>query len=82
MTGKVFEKMDKDKKGHLTKDQYLRMTSKLHTEEAMTKLFEALDPSKSGKITREAMEKAHIFFFTDTEDEQHALNLLRGPLVD
>ena len=82
MTGKVFEKLDKEKKGHVTKDDYLRMTKQLHGEEAMTKLYEALDSTKSGKINREAMEKAHVFFFTDTEDEQHPLNLLRGPLVD
>ena len=82
MTGKAFEKLDKDKKGYVTKDQYLRMTKQMHSEEGMTKLYNELDPSKSGKITREAMERAHIFFFSDTEDEQHPLNLLRGPLVD
>ena len=82
MTGKVFEKLDKDKKGYVTKDQYLRMTRQLHSEEAMTKIFEALDPSKSGKVDRESMERAHTFFFTDTEDEEHPFNLLRGPLVD
>ena len=82
MTGKVFDKLDKDKKGYVTKDQYLRMTRKLNSEEDMEKLYGALDASKSGKVTREAMERAHIFFFTDTENEEHPFNLLRGPLVD
>ena len=82
MTSKVFEKLDKDKKGYVTKDQYLRMTKQLNSEEAMTKLFNELDLSKSGKIDLEAMERAHIFFFTDTEDEKSPLNMLRGPLVD
>ena len=82
MTAKVMRQLDKDNKGYVTKDQYLRMTSKLVTEEDLKRMFDALDETKQGKITCENMEKAHIHFYTDTDDEEHPFNLLRGPLVD
>ena len=82
ITAKVFEKLDKDKKGYVTKDNYLRMTKQLNSEETVAKIFEALDASKSGKVDREAMERMYTFFFTDTEDEKHPFNFLRGPLLD
>ena len=81
MTTKVFEQMDKEKKGYLTKDQYLRMTSKLLNEKDLQRLYDALDETKQGKISPGAMERAHAFFFTNTDDEEHPFNLLRGPLV-
>ena len=82
MTAKVMQQLDKDNKGYCTRDQYLRMTSKLVKEEDLKRMFDALDESKQGKVTRENLEKAHIHFFTDTDDEEHPFNMLRGPLVD
>ena len=82
MTTKVFEQLDKEKNGYLSKDQYLRMTSKLVKEEDLKRIFDALDETKQGKVTRDDIERAYIHFFTDTGDEEHPFNLLRGPLVD
>ena len=82
MTAKVIKHLDKENKGYVTRDQYLRMSKKRLKEDDVEKIFNALDETKSGKITCEAMEKAHIFFFTDTTDEGHPFNLLTGPLVD
>lgn len=82
MTAKAFQHLDKDKKGYVTKDQYLRMTKSLVKEEDLKRIFDALDETKQGKVTLENMEKAHVHFFTDTDDEKHPFNLLRGPLVD
>ena len=82
MTIKIMERLDKDKRGYVTKNEYLRMTSKLVTEDVLKQIFDALDESGNGKVTREAMERAYVFFFTDTENEEHPFNFLRGPLVD
>ena len=82
MTTKVFEQLDKEKNGYLSKDQYLRMTSKLVKEEDLKRIFDALDETKQGKVTCDDIERAYIHFFTDTGDEEHPFNLLRGPLVD
>jgi len=82
MTAKVFEQMDKEKKGHLTKDQFLQMSSKVLNEKGLQGLYDVLDETKQGKVTRDALERAYIHFFTDTCDEEHPFNLLRGPLVD
>ena len=45
-------------------------------------IFDALDEEKTGRVTLEDALKAQRFFFTDTEDENHAFNFVRGPLVD
>ena len=82
MTAKFMQHLDKDNKGYVTRDQYLRMTSKLVKEEDLKRMFDALDEGKQGIVTRENMQKAHIHFFTDTDDEEHPFNMLRGPLVD
>jgi Ca2+-binding EF-hand superfamily protein len=82
ITAKVFENLDKDKKGYVTRANYLRMAKLVNSEETVTKIYDALDASKSGKVDRAAMERMYTFFFTDTEDEQHPFNFLRGPLVD
>lgn len=84
MTTKVMQQLDKEKKGYVTKDhvQRMMMTSKLHKEDDMQKLHSELDVKKDGKITHQAIERMYTFFFTDTEDEAHPFNLLRGPLVD
>ena len=82
MTAKVMQQLDKAKKGYVTRDDYLRMTSKLLKEEELKRIFDALDETKQGKVTVENMQRAHIHFFTDTDDEEHPFNLLRGPLVD
>ncbi|CAI7990273.1 hypothetical protein GBAR_LOCUS447 [Geodia barretti] len=81
-TEKVMQQLDKAKKGYVTKDEYLRMTRKLVSEEHLQRIFDALDETKQGKVTRESMEKMYTHYFTDTEDEEHPFNLLRGPLVD
>ena len=58
------------------------MTRKLVKQKDLDRMHDALDPSKSGKIKQEAIEKMYLFYFTNTDDKDHPFNLLRGPLVD
>ena len=82
MTTKAMQQLDKTNKGYVTKDEYLRMTRKLVKEEDLRRIFDALDETKQGKVTRDNMERAYLHFFTNTDDTEHPFNLLRGPLVD
>ena len=76
--------VDKEKKGYLTKEDGKEITPKIMKEcHPKTKeIFDALDEEKTGHITLEDILKAQRFFFTDTEDEDHVFNYVRGPLVN
>ncbi len=82
MTTSFVEQVDKEKKGHFTHEQYLRMSGKLIGEKAIRAACQAMDPTNRGYITQEDMVKANHFFFTDTEGGHHPFNFLRGPLVE
>lgn len=50
--GKMFEKIDKDKKGYVTKEDMLAFH-----KERIDEMFKELDVDKDGKLTREELAK-------------------------
>ena len=81
-TAKVMQQLDKDKKGYINREEFLLMTKKIVDQKDLDRMHDALDTTKSGRITKEDIERMYIFFFSNTDDEDHPFNLLRGPLVD
>lgn len=50
--GKIFERIDKDKKGYITKEDMLEFH-----KERIDEMFKDLDVDKDGKLTREELAK-------------------------
>ena len=77
------QRVDKEKKGHLTKEDAKAIAPKVvkdHDHPKTQAVFDAVDKEKTGKVTHEQVFEAQLFFFTDKEDKDHPYNHIRGPL--
>ena len=81
-TAKVIQQLDKDKKGYINREEFLLMTKKIVDQKDLDRMYDVLDTTKSGRITKEDIERMYLFFFTNIDAVDHPFNLLRGPLVD
>lgn len=80
MIMRSMEYMDKEKKGYISKEDYMNGATKFMKAEHASAAFDCM--ACDGKITAESMLKAARFYYTDTDSVDHPLNLMRGPLVD
>ena len=82
MTERLFNNFDLEKKGRVTKENFLKVTGEIISEEIASAAFDSADVEKSGNLTMKQMFDAMVFFYTNQDDEGNPLNHIMGPLVD
>jgi len=80
MTMMHMEYLDTEKKGHISKEDYVKGAARFMKAEEASATFDHM--SCDGKITAESMREAVKFYYTDTDSVDHPLNRMAGPLVD
>ena len=88
VSAKFMEQMDVQKKGHITKEEYIELFMKIAepvgtlTREHASASFDAIDKKQCGKIVHKDVVEAMHFYYTDTDSVDHPLNLIQGALVE
>ena len=82
MATKTLEQADLEKKGYISKEEYLKIAGKFVGLDRAAAAFDTMDVKKTGKVTHDELLAAQLFYFTDTDDEDNPLNFIMGPLVD
>ena len=82
MATKTLEQADTEKKGYISKQDYVEIASKYLGLDRVAAAFDAMDVKKTERVTHDELLAALLFYYTDTDDETHPLNYMKGPLVD
>ena len=82
MATKTLEQADTEKKGYISKQDYVKIASKFLGLDRAAAAFDAMDVKKTERVTYDELLAALLFYYTDTNDETHPLNYMKGPLVD
>ena len=82
MATKTLEQADTEKKGYISKQDYVKIASKYLGLDHAAAAFDAMDVKKTERMTHDELLAALLFYYTDTDDETHPLNYMKGPLVD
>jgi len=82
MATKTLEQSDPEKKGYISKQEYVKIAGRFVGQNRAASAFDAMDVKKTGKVTHSELVAALLFYYTDTDDTAHPLNYMKGPLVD
>ena len=82
MATKTLEGVDAEKKGYVSKTEYVKVAGRHLGLDRATAAFDSMDVKKSGRVTHKELVDALLFYYTDTDDEASPLNYMKGPLVD
>ena len=82
MATKTLEQVDLEKKGYISKEEYVKIAGKFLGLDRAAAAFDTMDVKKTGKVTHDELLAALLFYYTNIDDEDNPLNFMKGPLVD
>lgn len=82
MATKTLEQVDLEKKGYISKEEYVKIAGKFVGLDRAAAAFDTMDIKKTGKVTHDELLAALLFYYTNVDDEDNPLNFMKGPLVD
>ena len=82
MATKTLERVDAEKKGYVSKEEYVKVAGRHLGLDKAAAAFDSMDVNKNGRVTHKELLDALLFYYTDANNEASPLNYMKGPLMD